>query len=406
MKDITWIDNLKLRGSYGETGNDAILNADGEQDYYAYQMLYGLGINNGTEAGVYLSGMANTRLKWETQVSSDAAIEFGLFGRLTGTVEYFRKTSRDLLFNVNQPLSAGIESIVQNIGKVRNQGVEIDLNVDVLKMKDWRLAIGINATFINNKLTRLPDENREKGIIDGSKKLMEGHSMYDFWLRQWWGVNPENGDGLYVFDSEAYNEANGTMTTAAKNSIVEIDGQKLTNSYTYAKYDWSGSAIPKVYGGFNVNLTYKAFDLSAVFSYSLGGKVLDLNYANLMAVGEYGYSMSPDIMNAWQKPGDITDVPRLDANSTHSTNIEQSYSTRWLTNANYLNLRTVTLSYTLPKSILSKMSIKSARVNLSAENLFMLKARQGLNPQANYSGLSYNEYMPAKNMTIGLNVSF
>ena len=196
------------------------------------------------------------------------------------------------------------------------------------------------------------------------------------------------------------------MTTAAKNSIVEIDGQKLTNSYTYAKYDWSGSAIPKVYGGFNVNLTYKAFDLSAVFSYSLGGKVLDLNYANLMAVGEYGYSMSPDIMNAWQKPGDITDVPRLDANSTHSTNIEQSYSTRWLTNANYLNLRTVTLSYTLPKSILSKMSIKSARVNLSAENLFMLKARQGLNPQANYSGLSYNEYMPAKNMTIGLNVSF
>lgn len=406
MKDITWIDNLKLRGSYGETGNDAILNADGEQDYYAYQMLYGLGINNGTEAGVYLSGMANTRLKWETQVSSDAAIEFGLFGRLTGTVEYFRKTSRDLLFNVNQPLSAGIESIVQNIGKVRNQGVEIDLNVDVLKMKDWRLAIGVNATFINNKLTRLPDENREKGIIDGSKKLMEGHSMYDFWLRQWWGVNPENGDGLYVFDSEAYNEANGTMTTAAKNSIVEIDGQKLTNSYTYAKYDWSGSAIPKVYGGFNVNLTYKAFDLSAVFSYSLGGKVLDLNYANLMAVGEYGYSMSPDIMNAWQKPGDITDVPRLDANSTHSTNIEQSYSTRWLTNANYLNLRTVTLSYTLPKSILSKMSIKSARVNLSAENLFMLKARQGLNPQANYSGLSYNEYMPAKNMTIGLNVSF
>lgn len=406
MKDITWIDNLKLRGSYGETGNDAILNADGEQDYYAYQMLYGLGINNGTEAGVYLSGLANTNLKWETQVSSDAAIEFGLFGRLTGTVEYFRKTSRDLLFNVNQPLSAGIESIVQNIGKVRNQGVEIDLNVDVLKMKDWRLAIGVNATFINNKLTRLPDENRENGIISDSKKLMEGHSMYDFWLRQWWGVNPENGDGLYVFDSEAYNEADGTMTTAAKNSIVEIDGQKLTNSYTYAKYDWSGSAIPKVYGGFNVNLTYKAFDLSAVFSYSLGGKVLDLNYANLMTVGEYGYSMSPDIMNAWQKPGDITEVPRLDANSTHATNIEQSYSTRWLTSADYLNLRTVTLSYTLPKSILNKMSIKSARVNLSAENLFMLKARQGLNPQANYSGVSYNEYMPAKNMTIGLNVSF
>ena len=100
------------------------------------------------------------------------------------------------------------------------------------------------------------------------------------------------------------------------------------------------------------------------------------------------------------------DVPRLDNNSGHATSIGQSYSTRWLTNANYLNLRTVTLAYNLPKSILNVINIKSARVNVSAENLFMLKARQGLNPQANYAGVSYNEYMPAKNFTIGLNVSF
>lgn len=120
----------------------------------------------------------------------------------------------------------------------------------------------------------------------------------------------------------------------------------------------------------------------------------------------FGYAMSPDVLRAWTTPGQVTDVPRLDNNSTHATSIEQSYSTRWLTSSNYLNLRTVTLSYTLPKELLSAINIKSVRVNLSAENLFMLKARQGLNPQGNYKGITYNEYLPAKNITLGLNVSF
>lgn len=117
-------------------------------------------------------------------------------------------------------------------------------------------------------------------------------------------------------------------------------------------------------------------------------------------------AMSEDVKKAWQKPGDITDVPRLDANSTHATSIGQSYSTRWLTNANYLNLRTVTLSYNLPAKWLHHVMVKNARLSVSAENLFMIKARQGLNPQANYAGVSYNEYMPARNITLGLNVSF
>lgn len=404
MKEISWIDNLKLRGSYGETGNDAILR-DGSADYYPSQSLYDLGLNNGLEAGLFYPVMANKDLKWETQVSSDVALEFGLFGKLTGTVEYFRKASRDLLFDVSQPLSSGVPSIIQNIGKVRNQGVEIDLNYKILDHKDWRVSAGLNATFIKNKLTRLPDSNREEGIINGTKKLMEGHSIYEFWLRQWWGVDPDNGDGLYVFDAENNTDADGNISAAAKKTLVEKDGEVLTNSYTYAKYDFSGSAVPKVYGGFNVNVGWKAFDLSAVFSYGLGGKVLDSNYQSLMNLSNYGYAMSTDVRQAWTAPGQITDVPRLDNNSTHATNINQN-STRFLTKSDYLNLRTVTLSYTLPKTLLSAINIKSVRFNLSAENLFMLKARQGLNPQGNYKGITYNEYLPARNFTLGLNVSF
>lgn len=406
MKDISWVDNLKLRGSYGETGNDAIFNADDEQDYYPSQLLYTIGINNGTEAGVFYPVMANNDLKWETQVSSDLALEFGLFGKLTGSIEYFRKASRDLLFDVSQPLSSGVESIVQNIGKVRNQGIEIDLKYQILNRKDWKLGVGLNATFIDNKLTRLPDINRENGIISGSKKYMEGHSIYEFWLQQWWGVDPDNGNGLYVFDAKEYTDSEGKISDAAKKTLVEKDGQVLTNSYTYAKYDFSGSSVPKVYGGFNVNIGYKAFDLSAVFSYGIGGKVLDLNYRRLMNNGEFGYSMSPDVNRAWTTAGQVTDVPRLDNDSKHATSIAQEYSTRWLIKSDYLNLRTVTLSYTLPKDLLSAINIKSVRLNLSAENLFMLKARQGLNPQGNYKGITYNEYLPARNFTLGLNVSF
>jgi len=406
MKDISWLSNLKLRASYGQTGNDAILDADDDASYYPYQLLYTLGVNNASEAGIYLSSLVDTNLKWETQVSADVAIEFGLFdNRLTGSLEYFTKQSKDLLFDTSIPLSNGVNSIVQNIGKVKNNGVEFDLNYQLLRRNDWTFSIGVNGTHIKNKVTQLPAGN-ENGIVTGSKKYMVGHSIYEFWLRQWYGVNPENGDGLYYLDTDAYNEADGTLSESVKSTLVTIDGKQLTNSYRYAKYDYSGSAIPKLYGGFNFNLGYKDFELSAVFSYSLGGKVLDLTYANLMATDEFGYAMSEDVKKAWQKPGDITDVPRLDANSTHATSIGQSYSTRWLTNANYLNLRTVTLSYNLPAKWLHHVMVKNARLSVSAENLFMIKARQGLNPQANYAGVSYNEYMPARNITLGLNVSF
>lgn len=289
MKDISWLSNLKLRASYGQTGNDAILDTDDDASYYPYQLLYTLGVNNASEAGIYLSSLVDTNLKWETQVSADVAIEFGLFdNRLTGSLEYFTKQSKDLLFDTSIPLSNGVSSIVQNIGKVKNNGVEFDLNYQLLRRNDWTFSIGVNGTHIKNKVTQLPAGN-ENGIVTGSKKYMVGHSIYEFWLRQWYGVNPENGDGLYYLDTDAYNEADGTLSESVKSTLVTIDGKQLTNSYRYAKYDYSGSAIPKLYGGFNFNLGYKDFELSAVFSYSLGGKVLDLTYANLMATDEFGY---------------------------------------------------------------------------------------------------------------------
>lgn len=405
MKDVSWVNNLKLRASYGETGNDDVLDADGYSMYYPYQTVYSLGLNNKIEPGAYFSVISNRNLKWETQVSTDVALEFGLFNCLTGNIEYFQKASKDLLFDVSMPTSIGAASMTKNIGKVKNEGVEVELNYNFLRTQDWTATVGANVTFLSNKITKLPDENRENGIISGSKKLMEGHSIYDFWLRQWYGVDPATGNGLYYLDTDQYPEKD--MKDAVKKTLVKgPNGEQLTNSYSYAKYDFCGSAAPKVYGGFNFNVGYKGLELAAVFSYSLGGKILDSSYASMMSTSSYGEGMHEDLLKAWQKPGDITDVPRLDANSTHSTNIAQAYSTRWLVSSDYLNLRSVTLAYTIPSRILSAIQLKSARINVSAENLFMLKARQGLNPQAKFTGVTYNEYMPARTITLGLNLSF
>lgn len=405
MKGLTWVDNLKLRASYGETGVDQILNYDAEDDYYPYQTLYNLGENNGTEAGVYFTTLANDKLKWETQISKDLALEFGLFGKLNGSIEYFIKDSKNLLFDVSQATSNGISSIIQNIGKVRNSGVEIDLNYLAFKNKDWKVNIGANATYIKNEIIRMPDVNKN-GLISGSKKLIEGRSIYEFWLRQWYGVDSKNGNGLYLLDTDAYNKEDGTLTAAIEKTVQEINGVQVTSSYSYAKFDYSGTSIPKWYGGFNFTIDYKNFTLGTVFSYQLGGKALDLVYANLMSTASYGSSMSTDVLKAWKTEGDVTSVPRLDNTSTYNTSIGQSYSSRWLTSTDYLNLRSVNLSYSVPRSLLSKIQLSEARFSVNAENLFMIKARQGFNPQMNYSGISYNVYMPAKTITLGLNLSF
>lgn len=404
--ELGWLDNLRLRASYGETGVDAVLDADGNESFYPYQTVYDLGTNNGPEPGAYFSTLANLNLLWEKQASTDVALEFALFNRLNGVIEYFRKDSRDLLFDVSIPASIGATSQTQNIGQIRNSGWELGLDYQLVNTRDWGVNIGFNGTILSNKIMKLPDSNRETGIISGSKKLMEGKSMYEFWLRQWYGVDPETGNGLYYFNSEDYNEESGTLTNAVKNTLVTKDGEQLTSSYQYAKFDFSGASIPKFYGGFNFNVSYKNLSVETLFSFATGGKVLDNTYAGLMSMSEYGYSMHPDVKNAWKKPGDVTLVPRADATSSHATNIGQSYSTRWLTSGNYLNFRSVILSYEVPRVFTNRFDLSGVRLSLGAENLFMWKARNGLNPQGNYSGITYNEYMPSRTITFGLNVSF
>ena len=409
LKKYDWIDMLKLRASYGEVGNDAGVS------YYGYMSLYTIA-QNANQAALYKSQNEASDIKWETTSSFGIALEGTLFDRLNFTFEYFDKRSRDLLFDVNLPLSVGgttsdsaEATITQNLGSVSNRGVEIDIDGDIIRNRNWVWNLGLNATFIKNKIVRLPEQHRENGLINGTKKYMEGHGVYDFWMYQYVGVDQMTGNSLYLPDLEAY-----SIEEIPEEYLVQIGDNYYTTYTTYAKRDWSGSAIPKVYGSISTSLQWKNLAFSALFTYSLGGKIYDYSYASLMGMTSNPSAAHKDILNSWKgiPEGMTEDSPnRIDPNGTPIINYELSsrnnaQSTRFLTNASYLVIKNLTLSYDFPKSLIQKIDLKSLRLNASVENLATFTHRKGMNPQQNFSGTSSDVLVTPRVFTIGLNVTF
>ncbi|MDD7884674.1 SusC/RagA family TonB-linked outer membrane protein [Flavivirga sp. 57AJ16] len=385
IANIDAINLLKLRGSYGELGNNSGIG------WYAYQGLYDLGFNNQSESGFLQASLEAPLLEWETSESYDIALEFGLWNRLNGTIEYYNRESANLLFDVPLPLSSGSEDIPKNVGTLFNKGFEMSLNYDVIKNDHFDWTFGINATTINNEFTKLPQEE----IINGSKKLMVGHSIYDYWLKDWYGVDPADGAALYTANEDAI-AANGS-------DIRIIDGHTLTTNQANAAFHYAGTAVPDLMGAISNSLRYKSFNLSFLFTYQIGGESIDYNYQDIMSSGGYGTAKSIDILNRWQQPGDITNVPRLDASQT--TNFDAT-SDRWLVDASYFNMKRINFSYNLPSNFINTVGINTAQLYLSAENVFSINSRKGLNIQQNFSGTTSNVYTPSRIVSLGLNVKF
>lgn len=385
ISKLDWVDMLKMRVSYGEIGNNSGIS------WYAYQGLYDLGYNNQSESGFLQASLENRDLFWETSENFDVALEFRLFTKLNGTIEYYKKNSDNLLFAVPLPLSSGSSSIYKNVGSMYNKGIEVSLDYDVVKTANFKWNFGINAATVKNEFTKLPQEE----IINGSKKLMVGHSIYDYWLKDWYGVDPADGAALYVPTAEAI-EANGS-------DIRTVDGTTLTTNQGNGDYHYAGTAIPDLSGAISNSFSYKNFDLNFMFTYQLGGKVIDYNYQSIMSAGTYGEALSTDVLNRWQNPGDITDIPRMDV--TQTTNFNAT-SDRWLVDGSFLNLKRINFAYGLPNNLLEKLGVSTAQIYTSAENVFSINARKGLDIQQNFSGTNSNVYTPSRIISLGLNVKF
>ncbi|MET2985807.1 SusC/RagA family TonB-linked outer membrane protein [Aureibaculum conchae] len=388
ISDVSWINQLKLRASYGELGNSRILKTVGGvlvADYYPAQATFALDNNNQSEPGIIRSSLGAPDLEWETSANFDVALEFGLFNRIRGSVEYYNKESQNLIFNVPVAFSDGADSKLQNIGTLFNRGIEVSLSADIIKSENFSWNININAATIQNEFTELPQGE----IINGTKKLQVGKGLFDYWLRDWYGVDPSDGAGLYVADDP----------TAS--NVRTVDGVAVTTASSNAKFHYAGSAIPDLTGAITNEFKYKNFSLSTLFTYQIGGETLDLNYAGIMSAGTYGEAKHIDILDRWQQPGDITNVPRMDASSASQWD---ATSDRWLTDASNLNLRQANLAYTFNADVAEKIGLSYLRLYATAENIFSINARKGLNVQQQFNGNTSNVFTPSRIVSFGLNL--
>ncbi len=444
----TWLNNAKLRADWGQVGNDE------GSDYYAYYALF----NSDTNASLpayYLSQNAAEDLKWETSESWGVALEARMFNRWNLTLEYFDKRNKDLIFDVYAPVSAGptstdyaISTITQNLGTISNRGIEISTDVDIIRTKDWKFNVGANMTWIQNKIVTLPAQNNiytklaadpsmqpPRGISDGSRFIAEGKSRYEWYTYHWAGVDMLDGQSLYdanlvdyhitkddgtiIGGSYECNEDGSPVIVNGKKVLIstelenykEINGKYYVGQTTYAAKGWRGSSLPNVYGSFNGNLSWKGFQLSAMFTYSLGGKIYESNYYYLMSPGEKPQNYHVDILNSWNgAPAGMTEdsADRINPNINPEINYltsadNNTTSDRWLTSRDYLCFKNLNLTYTLPTQLTKHWGIQRIQVSFSAENLHIWGSRKGMNPMMSISGGQSNYLVPARVYTFGLN---
>ena len=428
MQGLTWINSLKLRADFGQVGNDS------GAGYYGYMALYD-NEQNANKGAYYIGQLENLDLKWETGQSWGVGIEARLFNRWNLNIEYFDRKNKDLLFDVPLPISAGATttsgtptaSITRNAGSIANRGFEIETDIDIYRNRDWKVNFGANATFLRNKVTSLPKElNQNNGFTSGNKRIQVGKDRYAFYVYTFEGVDQMTGRSLYKFNDEDYFikttvdgvekvYGNPEGTECVENYVIINGVPYSTNPSSQAKKEFHGSSIPKVYGGFNFNVSYKNFTANAVFTYALGGKLIDGVYANLMQQGKSASSQHVDILKSWSGvPAGMTETSanRIDRNGipvinsdlnsyTHSTS-----SSQYLVSSNYLTLKNISVSYKLPKTIAQALTMQSITLSATCENLFVKAHRKGLDPQQSFAGSQTNYLVTPRVFSASLNIKF
>ena len=452
IRKYDWINNLKLRAAYGEVGNDRAA------DYYSYMALYDITVNGGMGALVK-SQLTNELLSWESVKNWGIGLEGRLLNRLNFSIEYFNKASHDLIFNLNQPLSAGatstssaVSQVQVNLGNMVNRGIELSADYDIVRLNDFRFNLGLNLTYLKNKITKMPEiynvggekDEYTAGLQSGQYNYREGHSMYSFYTYTYKGIDDMTGKALYTFNDHDYYVPG--MTKAGEDiskreaipagEYVVIDGVPYVyKPATYGKREWHGSAVPKLYGSFNPTIEYKNFTLAAIFSFQLGAKCIDWTYQSLTSMGGSPSAIHADMQNAWIKDlnGTVTTYTedqikgmtvgegdnayvnypanRLDTNGTPAVySGDNSYnsatSDRYITSSNYFIVKNIGLSYRLPRTIVNRIGFTNIALSATVENLYTKTARKGMNAQQNFSGYVGDYLVTPRVFSFGLKFGF
>ncbi len=386
MNGVDWVDNLKLRASYGEVGNDNISG---------YQALYET-YPNATSPGIRWSTVGNNALTWEVNKTFDVAVDFALFNRLSGSIEWYNRKSDDLLYDMPLPSSMGLLEQPRNIAAMVNQGLEINIQGDIIRTADFRWNMNLMGSTIHNEITSIPEP-----FVNGTKKWSEGHSIYDFWLRKFYDIDPDDGATRFHVWEDVTDENDEVVGTQL--AYDDNGDPVLTKDASEAGYGYVGaSAFPKLQGSIGNSFSYKGFTLSALLTYSLGGEMIDGIYRGML-ISTVGESFHPDVQNSWMNAGDVTDFPRLQ----YANSDLYAESDFFLISSDYLNIRNVTLSYDFPKQLLGNWDIEQLSVFLTGENLHLFTARKGMNPTFNFAG-TYDDqaYNPSRSIILGFSLQF
>ena len=406
--ESSWVDMLKVKASIGSQGNDNIGS-------YRYTDQYVINNSDG-EVGTsfYLKG--NKDITWETQTNFNAGIEFELFKRLTGSVEYYYRKTTDMLMSYSTAPSIGYTSYYANVGDMYNTGIEFDFKYNIIRNKNVNWDVTLNLGTIKNRVSKLDDEHKNSsyytadgkkvdGYTDGSFFIAEGQSIYTWRIKDYAGVDQETGEAMWY--------KNVFETDADGNEIKDDNGEKIwkgretTKEYSEADYYLTEkTTVPKVQGGFGTQVRFYGFDLSINCSFQLGGKGYDSSYAQFMAAPTNqngGYNFHKDLLDSWTVDNPSATIPRFQYDDLYFS----SSSTRFLTSSDYLNIDNINLGYTLPSSLTKKFQVNSLRLYVACENVGYFSKRKGFDPRQGYSGsANATTYSPMRTISGGITVQF
>ncbi len=380
-----WLSQLKLRVSYGVNGNNNI------SAYRAYGV-YAAGQYNG-QTTMTPSRPDNPNLSWEKNKTWNVGVDFSFFNdRLSGSVDVYNRLTDDMLLSKSTPYTTGFGSNFMNTGSIRNRGVEFMLDGLLYRKGDWNWSAGFNIAFNRSKVLDLagsgfltatdPRTWDGAGYKDTPVRIVEGMSLYNFYIREYAGVNPATGEGLFVTE----------------------DGS-LTSDRSKGRWIYAGSPEPKFTGGFNTELSWKGLSLSAYFEFVYGNKVMTGNWFTTDGENTWSMNCVSTALNYWKKPGDTGVLPKPIAGGSNVW--YAGYSTRFLEDGSYLRVKDVTLSYTLPSKITNAVKLGGVKVYVSALNPYTFHHVNGLDPDLGPIGYAYGgNHTAVKSFVGGVEVSF
>lgn len=400
---LDYVNNLKLRASYGSVGNRPTA-------LYPHLALYALTTGSGSnqkplsyngEPGAIISQLGNSDLAWEKSFVTGVGLDVSLFNKVNITLDYYAKKTSDLLYYVPLPGVIGVTGIWRNEGELQNKGFEATIGVDIIKNKEWYWSVDANIGFNRNKITKLYGQKQEMIVGDGSniagsasKLITPGKDADTWFLKEWAGVDPANGSPLWF-----KTDKDGNRVTTSKYSEAD---QVAMDAYT-----------PDFFGGFATNLIYKNFDLSAIFNYSVGGKIYNYARAEFDSDGAYTDRNQMNLHSGWsrwEKEGDIATHPLAKYNNSSNSN---KVSSRFLETGTYLKMRNLTLGYNLTGKI---RYVSNLKIFVSGENLFTITHFSGVDPEippryngvtetSTITGVATSVYPQTRRFVLGINVT-